>query len=168
MIRRFIVAAMSFVLSVPLAASAHEPKANASVDQAPPPSALTAAPDGYVCPAYLHTLSPQEVWEFRYAAIAAGDLDLTMCTYARDAVVITPGNVAHGRDEIRQALSMMFQFFPEPPVLTSVTIDGPVVMVTFHIEGPFLSIPDGSDTYVIHHGLIHYQTVHDTLVPTAQ
>lgn len=170
---RLAIAAMSFVLLVPFTATAQEALAESTLEASSVqtasacPELLTAAPDGFRCPWELYTFSPLELWEYRYAAIAAKDLDRVMCTYARDAVVIMPGMVMHGRDEIRPVLGMMFSLFPDAPVMTSVTTEGKVLMVTFHIEGPFLSVPDGSDTYVIEHGLIHYQTVHDSMVPTA-
>jgi hypothetical protein len=36
----------------------------------------------------------------------------------------------------------------------------------FHVVGPELSIPEGSDTDIVKKGLIQYQTVHDVIVPT--
>ncbi|HCF58783.1 MAG TPA: hypothetical protein DFS52_12440 [Myxococcales bacterium] len=136
--------------------------------RADPPQQVPPTEDTYRCPAGLQSLSPMELWNWRFEKHQALDLDAMMCTYAPDAVVMMSGQIMRGRAEIRAGLEMMLSFFPAAPTITSVTEAKGVLHVFFHAEGALLSIPDGCDTFVVKHGLIHVQTVHASLVPTVQ
>jgi hypothetical protein len=120
------------------------------------------------CPSGLGRRTAQEAIVEHLALLRAGDLEGALCDYADDAVVILPGQVASGIDEIRTGLSAFAQLFGDAvPEIDSLTTVDSVVLLTFHVSGPDLSIPNGSDTYVVKRGLIRYQTVHDVIVPTA-
>ena len=120
------------------------------------------------CPSGLSRRTPEEAIVEHLALLQAGNLEAALCDYAEDAVVILPGQVASGIDEIRVGLSGFAQLFGDAvPEVDSLTTVDAVVLLTFHVTGPDLSIPNGSDTYVVKKGHIHYQTVHDVLVPTA-
>jgi hypothetical protein len=121
------------------------------------------------CPSGLGRRTAQEAIVEHVALLRAGELEAALCDYAEDAVVILPGQVASGIDEIRIGLSGFAQLFGAAvPEVDSLTTVDAVVLLTFHVSGPDLSIPNGSDTYVVKRGLIRYQTVHDVIVPTAQ
>ncbi len=122
--------------------------------------------DGSVCPESNHDRTPAQVIQERLAAMGAGDLDRTMCTYANHAVVILPSGPTYGLVAIRAALGMMFQMIGGAPPLTSLNIVGDVALLTFSFYGKGFAIPDGADTYVIRHGYIRTQTVHDSIVFT--
>jgi hypothetical protein len=119
------------------------------------------------CPAGLRHRTATEAIEEHVALLRAGNLEAALRDFADAAVVILPGQVASGIDEIRSGLSGFAQLFggavPEIDSLTSVDS---VVLLTFHVIGSDLSIPNGSDTYIVKKGLIRYQTVHDVIVPT--
>jgi hypothetical protein len=121
--------------------------------------------NGYRCPSGLEKRTPAQVWADRIEAMKVGDLDRVMCDYAKDAVVLTPGGIARGKDQIRFGLQMMFQLLGGvlPTVTTLQTADD-VVFVTFTVDTPIVSIVDGADTYVIKHGLIVSHTAHDPLI----
>jgi len=128
-----------------------------------------AAKERRDCPSGLGHRTAQEAIVEHLALLRAGDLEAALCDYAEDAVVILPGQVASGIDEIRIGLSGFAQLFGDAvPEVDSLTTVDAVVLLTFHVSGPDLSIPNGSDTYVVKRGLIRYQTVHDVLVPTVQ
>lgn len=125
------------------------------------------ADDGSICSPELKHRTPQEVIEEHVALIQAGNLDQAMCDYAEDAVVMLPGQVIRGVTNIRPGLEAFGSLFGgATPTNVTFTTDGPVVMITFSVFGPQLSIPNGSDTYIVEKGLIKYQTVHDVIVPT--
>lgn len=120
------------------------------------------------CSPDLKHRTPTEVIENHVALIGAGNLDQAMCDYAPDATVILPGQIIRGVDQIRAALLGFQQLFGgATPTVVSITADGPVVLLTFFVFGSEFSIPDGADTYVIEKGAIRFQTVHDTIVPSA-
>jgi hypothetical protein len=131
-------------------------------------ASMALAGHGRSCPGDLKHRTPAETIEEHVALLQAGDLDQAMCDYAEDAVVILPGQIARGVDQIRTGLEGFAGLFGGAvPVVDTLTTDGPVVLLTFSVTGPQLSIPNGSDTYIVEKGLIRYQTVHDVIVPTS-
>lgn len=117
------------------------------------------------CARHRHARTPRQVFADHKAALSSGDLDRVMCNYADDAVVLSAGGVARGKEQIRAALQVLMGLLggAEPTVVTLETA-GDVLFITFTLDGPLVSIPDGADTYVIRHGLIRIQTAHDPLV----
>lgn len=116
------------------------------------------------CPIELMHRTPEETVLDHVAAIQEGDLDAAMCDFAPNASVILPGQVATGLDDIRAGLEGMGGLLggavPEVDTLTS---HGATVLLTFSAFGTPCEVPDGADTYVVLHGKIVAQTVHDTL-----
>jgi hypothetical protein len=126
-----------------------------------------ADPDG--CPLPDFRATAQEIFDRRFQALLAGDIQTLTCLYAPDATVMLPGSIVRGRANIVPAFLQFGSLFGGAvPQLTSVTADRFVVMANFTLVGPTLSIPDGSDTYVIVGGRVVYQTVHSTIVPNPQ
>ena len=124
-------------------------------------------PDG--CPFPDIWATPRQVFDRRFQALLAGDIRTLSCLYAPDATVMLPGTIVRGRSNLVPAFLQFGAIFGGAvPQLTSVTADHFVVMANFSLVGETLSIPDGSDTYVIVGGRIVYQTVHSTIVPTPQ
>lgn len=108
--------------------------------------------------------SPIEVLNGRNAALKAGNLDQVLCYYAKDAVVMTAGGVFQGHAAIRQGFEALGQLFGGAfPQIHAVVVHDDVVLVTFSIIGPTVSVLDGADTYVIRGGLIRVQTAHDPI-----
>lgn len=116
------------------------------------------------CPRHLERRSPEETINEHIALLNAGKLDEAMCDYAPDAVVILPGQIAEGRDAIRAGLEGIGSLLGGVlPTVTSITTHGSTVLLTLYAYGTPCIIPDGSDTYIVRHGRIVTQTVHDTL-----
>lgn len=124
-------------------------------------------PDG--CPFPDIWATPRQIFDRRFQALLAGDIQTLSCLYAPDATVMLPGMIVRGRANIVPAFLQFGAIFGGAvPQLTSVTADHFVVMANFSLVGETLSVPDGSDTYVIVGGRVVYQTVHSTIVPTPQ
>jgi ketosteroid isomerase-like protein len=123
---------------------------------------------GFECPKVSRKASAAEVFEARLAALNAGNLELAFCYYAEDAVVVMPGSVVQGREAIKAAFVQFGSLFGGVlPTPSSVTVGGDVVLATFSLAMPGVSIPDGADTFVIRDGLIQAQTVHASIVFSA-
>lgn len=121
------------------------------------------------CPSGLSDRTPTEAIEEHLALLQGGELERALCDYASDAVVMLPGQISSGIDAIRIGLSGFAQLFGDAvPEIDSLTSVDSIVLLTFHVVGPDLSIPNGSDTYVVEQGLIRYQTVHDLIVPAVR
>lgn len=117
------------------------------------------------CPKADKQATPQQVFDARLAAMQRGDLGAIACSYAEDAVVVFPGAVIEGREAIMTAfLEFAGALGGTPPTITSTTSAHEVLLVTYEVHTPDLSIPDGSDTFVISKGRIDYQVVHATIV----
>lgn len=150
---KLIVAMVVTALALPMTASA-------SSWQWP----RVAEADGLMCPIGHWLRTPEQVMEERLTAIAEGDLDLFFCSYAVNAKVVMPGSVVEGRMNIRNTLLGLFGMLGGVlPTVTSLTFADGVALLTYFIETPVVSIPDGSDTFVIALGKIRYQTVHGTM-----
>jgi ketosteroid isomerase-like protein len=121
--------------------------------------------DSFECPKLSKKLSTAEVFEGRMAALREGNLDLAFCYYAEDAVVVMPGSVIRGREQVKAGfVSFGALFGGQLPQLSSLTVEGDVVLVTFSITGDIASIEDGADTFIIRDGRIQSQTVHASIV----
>jgi hypothetical protein len=133
-----------------------------------PAAAATACPQG------LQSRTPQQVLVDHRAALTAGDLELAMCNFAEDAVVIHDNGIDRGRDAIRASLAFLqFVFGGVVPDVTEEIVEPIInnhtfmVRLRFELSLPFGSIPDGLDTYIITKGRIVAQTAHGLLVPPA-
>jgi hypothetical protein len=94
----------------------------------------------------------------------AGQMEEAICDYAENAVVIMPGQTISGRKAIGEGLLGMGSLLGGAlPQIQSFTTAGSIVMITFSAYGTPCTIPDGSDTYIVEHGQIVAQTVHDSL-----
>lgn len=139
------------------------------------PSSAQAEGQRRQCPHHLKNRSPEQTVREHFALIQAGNLELAMCDYAEDAVVIiapqdpsaTTAQVVTGLANIRAGLEGFASVFGNAiPQLESLTAASSVVLLTFHVNGPAVSVPHGSDTYVVKRGRIVTQTVHDIIEPT--
>lgn len=118
---------------------------------------LASAPG---CPAWWFLRSPQQVVEDHIAALGTGDLDLIMCDYADDAVVVMPGSVLTGKDQIRAGLAQFIGLFGgATPEITSLTAGGAAVLGTWRLETPNVLVENSADTFIVRFGKIRYQTV---------
>lgn len=119
------------------------------------------------CPPVDPHRTPQQTFDARNAALAAGDSTAAFCTYAEDAVVVMPGTVVRGRANVQAAfLNFGALFGGAQPNVTSATEADDVLLITYTLTGPTLTIADGADTFVVVRGRIVSQTVHATLTPT--
>jgi ketosteroid isomerase-like protein len=115
------------------------------------------------CPAHLKQRSAEETIQEHLALLQAGEIDLAMCDYAEEAVVILPGQVVTGLDNIRGGLGGVGALLGGAvPQIQTLTATEDTVLITFVALGTPCTIPDGSDTYIVRKGKIVTQTVHDT------
>ena len=111
----------------------------------------TAAAAQADCLDHAQKRSPEEVLQDHVSALLSGDLDLIACDYDKDAVIITPGNVVSGHDEIKAYFASIFQAMGGPGNLgaVSVTTSGTVLLLEWTLDSPHLVVGDGTDTFVV-------------------
>jgi len=126
-------------------------------------TARDAKPDNRLCSPGLKDRSAEQTIREHIAFLQAGNLDAAMCDYADEAVVVLPGQVISGLDNIRGGLAGVGALLGGAlPEIQTLTATPNVVLLTFTAFGTPCIIPDGSDTYVVEKGHIVTQTVHDT------
>jgi SnoaL-like domain len=112
-----------------------------------------------VCPEHPRRRTPQQVLEDHLAAFVRGDAALVACDYARDAVFIQPGAVAHGRRAIQATFAFFFGIAGGKITVPvkSLTFAANTALFEYAVDSNHVVVSDGVDTFVIRQGLI---TVH--------
>jgi ketosteroid isomerase-like protein len=114
------------------------------------------------CSHELNDRTAEQTIQQHIALLQAGNLDQAMCDFSDDAVIVLPGQLVSGLDNIRAGLSGIGALLGGAvPQVTSLTATPNVVLITFSAFGIPCTIPDGSDTYIVKNGHITTQTVHD-------
>ena len=114
------------------------------------------------CPKQLHRRSDEQVLEAHLAAFRSGNAALLACDYAKDAVLILPGLVAQGPEQIAAAFA---GFFANAGAINSVTVTSTTtqagaILTTYKVDSAHVLVSDGVDTFVIEKGRIVLQTAY--------
>ena len=114
------------------------------------------------CPIQLQHRSPEQVLEAHLAAVRSGNAALVACDYARTAVLILPGSVAQGPEQIEAAFAGFFQTAGVilSVTTTSMTAQDGAILMTYAIDGQHVVVSAGVDTFVIDKGRIVLQTAY--------
>ena len=115
-----------------------------------------------VCPKHPQQRVAAQVLQAHVAAFEAGDAELLACDYARDAVLILPGSVAHGPAEIEAAFASFFALAGGNIHVTtlSLTIADDVALFEYSVTSDHVLVTDGVDSFVIDNGSIIAHTAH--------
>ncbi|MEE9277380.1 MAG: nuclear transport factor 2 family protein [Dehalococcoidia bacterium] len=101
-------------------------------------------------------------------AIGAGDVDGILSDYTEDSVLMTPDGTLRGIAAIR---GLFEQFVGEllppgsPIDLKRQEIEGEYAYILWSAESDKISIPTGTDTFVIRDGKIAFQTFAGHMIP---
>jgi len=114
------------------------------------------------CPKQLHLRSPEQVLEAHLAAFRSGNAALIACDFAKDAVLILPGAVAQGPDQIQATFAGFFQAAGaiNSVTVTSTTTQGGSILMTYKVDSEHIVVSDGVDTFVIEKGRIVLETAY--------
>jgi hypothetical protein len=82
------------------------------------------------------------------------------CDFAKDAVLILPGSVAQGQDQIQATFAGFFQAAGaiNSVTVTSTTTQGGSILMTYKVDSEHIVVSDGVDTFVIEKGRIVLET----------
>ena len=118
---------------------------------------MRSGPD--TCPKQLQHRSPEQVLQAHLAAFRSGNAALMACDYAKDAVLMLPGSVAQGPDQIEAAFAGFFQAAGSlnSLTITSITVQGGAILMTYKIDSQHILVSEGVDTFVIEKGRIVLQ-----------
>ncbi len=109
------------------------------------------------------TRTAEQVVREHIAAIEAGDWAKAACDYAENAVVQTDFGTFLGRQANMEGKKAFLGMIGQLPNVIRISSEGPVVFIAWNILRTGLCIPDGTDTYVVEHGEIRFQTAHSLL-----
>jgi hypothetical protein len=113
------------------------------------------------CPDSLRERTIDQVLADLYAARAAGDWEAVGCNYARTAFLIDDQGVLVGRAEIVASLMSWDDLFGGvQAVIIEDNYFENVARVLFTLDGGWVVVEDGVNTYVIRNGKIRRQTTH--------
>ena len=107
-------------------------------------------------------MDTRAVLERHQAALAAGDVDAVLTTYAADAVLLSPDAVFRGRDELRGFFDVVLTGLFKPGTydlsVEGQRIEGEVAYVTWHAHCAGGIVARATDTYVVRDGTIAVHT----------
>jgi hypothetical protein len=109
-----------------------------------------------------------EVLEHHLGAILTGDLDAVLADYADDAVVVWAEGVVRGDEALRAFFSGVITDVVPPGSyfwITQQIIEGEIAYYNWEAESPGLSMPFGTDTFIIRDGEIVIQTISGQTIP---
>jgi ketosteroid isomerase-like protein len=111
--------------------------------------------------------TPQQIFQAHVTAIGAGDVDAIAADYAEDAVVITPDQVARGRDGVRQLFTALLGDLPDAEWSVPTQVyEGNVLFIEWTAVAE-KARAEGVDTFIFGDDAIRVQTVRLTLERTA-
>lgn len=105
------------------------------------------------------TASTEAVMVRNEAAFGRGDLDGVIANYAEDAVLVRPGKVYRGHDEIRALFAEIFANFAGlTPQSNTMTVAGRLALLTWTATSAGGRVVQGVDSFVIENGQIVAQS----------
>lgn len=124
------------------------------------PFAAWAYDDSAQCPPNREDRTADQVLSDHVAAILAADAVRVACDYSEEAVVILPGQIAQGPDQIQNLYASLFSLMGGNISLglTSKTSAAAYTLLLYTVNSSHVSVSDGVDTFVIRHGRIVAQT----------
>lgn len=119
------------------------------------------ATPGSLCPKQLQRRSPDQVLEAHLAALRSGNAALIACDFAKDAVVLLPGTLAVGVEQIQATFAGLLRSAGalNSLVVTSTTTRDGVILLTYKIDSEHILVAEGADTFIIEKGRILAQTI---------
>jgi len=119
-----------------------------------------SAMDDSQCPPGRSNRTADQVLSDHVSAILTANAALVACDYSEEAVVILPGQVARGPDQIEMLFANFFALMGGniSVQLTSATSAAAYTQILYTINSAHVIVTDGVDTFVIRHGRIAAQT----------
>ena len=103
-------------------------------------------------------------------AFGSGDMEALMSDYTEESVVLTPNGMLSGLEQIQGLFESMGPMFPKEGTdfaLDTMIVDNDMGFIVWHATTPVVSIPLGTDTYVVLGGKIMRQSFAAQVIPVA-
>lgn len=103
----------------------------------------------------------QEVIDHHLSAFLHADVDEILKDFSNDSELLTPDGPLKGLSAIRSFFEQIFKIVPEGSFfeMKRMIIRDNLAYLAWTCESPFVTIPLGTDSFIIQNGKILYQTL---------
>ena len=109
--------------------------------------------------------TPEETFGHHAQTLMAEDLDGILEDYTDSSILISPSGVLRGKTAIRGFFADLLAALPQAKWDVKTTYVEDILFLEWTADSAKGSVSDGVDTFVFKDGMIHIQTVRDTIVP---
>ncbi len=109
--------------------------------------------------------TPEEVFAHHVQTLGAEDLDGILMDYTESSYLVNPSGVLHGKSAIRGFFADLINAVPQAKWDVKTIYVEDILFLEWTADSKVASISDGVDTFIFKDGMIHIQTVRDTVVP---
>lgn len=126
---------------------------------------LVCAATATACTDAEPTGSTQETHDLvgrHFEMLLANDMDALLSDYDESSRVFMGNETYVGIEELKGLFTTFFQVMPAGQtnmIVDSLIADEDLLYITYHGDSPFVTVPYGSDTFVVEGGRIQTQTV---------
>ena len=109
----------------------------------------------------------QEVLNHHLSAFMEADVDEVLKDFTEQSELLTPDGALKGLNAIRSFLEEVFKMVPKGSTLETkqMIVRDNLAYITWSGESPFVSIPLGTDSFIIENDKIVYQTLAAHIIP---
>ena len=111
--------------------------------------------------------TPEETFGHHAQTLMAEDLDGILADYTDSSYLVSPSGVLHGKSAIRGFFADLLTALPQANWDVKTTYVEDILFLEWTADSKLASVSDGVDTFIFKDGMIHIQTVRDTIVPKA-
>ena len=120
------------------------------------------------CGPLIDTEITAQVLEHHLTGFALRDVDKIMVDYTESSILITPDGTFKGLDQIEMYYENLLPAFPIDETIFEIdiqTVEKEIAYIVWHAETPALTVPLGTDTFVVEDGKIMRQTFVAQILP---
>jgi hypothetical protein len=109
----------------------------------------------------------QEILNHHLSAFMEADVDEVLKDFTEESELLTPDGALKGLNAIRSFLEEVFKMVPKGSTLEpkQMIVRDNLAYITWSGESPFVSIPLGTDSFIIENDKIVYQTLAAHIIP---
>ena len=109
----------------------------------------------------------QEILNHHLSAFMEADIDEILKDFTEESELLTPDGALKGLNAIRSFLEEVFKMVPKGSTLETkqMIVRDNLAYITWFGESPFVSIPLGTDSFIIENDKIVYQTLAAHIIP---
>lgn len=111
--------------------------------------------------ATVSTEQTQKVLEHHVMAVGENNLEALMADYTEDSVFVTPEGTYKGMEQIKAFFAQLLTMFPADDTtfeMEKMHVENQLAYIVWSAKSPVVTVPLGSDTFIVKDGKITLQT----------